>query len=236
MRGERFTREGVVTGTGLIMTSAVLLLALHSVARADENFEKVGVYLEQTVEDHDVEVRFEATGGDDGLATLSVVAPDGRTVVDFKAPESKLGIRQVNLETPEPKNNGTLKADFPEGAYRFSGSTVDGLKLHGQAKLTHRLPDATSFVHPRPGEKHLPVTGLEVQWRPVKNLRAWLVVIEDEASGSEFRVTLPVTTTAFAVPDGFLAAGTKYTLAIGAVTNEGNTTFIETAFSTAPQK
>jgi hypothetical protein len=219
-----------------ILTSAVLLLAFHSVGRADESFEKVGVYLERTVEDQDSEMRFEATGGDDGLATLKVVAPDGRTVIDFKAPDSKLGMRQVSLETPEPKNNGALQADFPEGVYRFTGSTVGGVKLQSEAKLSHRLPDATSFVHPRPDEKNLPVTGLQVRWSPVKNLAVWLVVIEHEATGSEFKVNLPATTTAFAVPDGFLAAGTKYKLAIGAVAKGGNTTFIETAFTTAAHK
>src|SRR6266852_7775247 len=117
-----------------ILTSAVLLLAFHSVGRADEKFEKVGVYLERTVEDQDSEVRFEAMGGNDGLATLKVVAPDGRTVIDFKAPDSKVGMRQVTLETPEPKNTGTLQADFPEGAYRFSGTTVKGGSLQGEAR------------------------------------------------------------------------------------------------------
>jgi hypothetical protein len=219
-----------------IVTSAVLLIAFHSVGRADEKFGKVGVYLERTVEDQDSEVRFEVTGGDVGLATLRVVAPDGRTVIDFKAPDSKLGMRQVSLETPEPKNNGALQADFPEGAYRFTGSTVGGVKLQGEAKLSHSLPDATSFVHPRPDEKNLPVTGLQVRWSPVKNLAVWLVVIEHEATGSEFKVHLPATTTAVGVPDGFLAAGTKYKLAIGAVAKGGNTTFIETAFTTAAHK
>ncbi len=219
-----------------IVASTVLLLTVHDAARADGRFEKVGVYLEQTVEDEDFEVRFEAIAGDEGLAALKVVAPDGRTVIDFTAPDSKLGMRQVTLETPEPKNNGTLQADFPAGSYRFTGRTVAGVTLQGEAKLSHRLPEASSFVHPRPDEKNVPVTGLQLRWSPVKNLAVWLLVIEHEASGSEFKVNLPATTTAFAVPDGFLAAATKYKLAIGAVAKDGNTTFIETAFTTAPHK
>src|SRR5258708_4914134 len=89
---ENFTGRLPVIRMTPIVTSAVLLIAFHSVGRADEKFGKVGVYLERTVEDQDSEVRFEVTGGDVGLATLRVVAPDGRTVIDFKAPDSKLGM------------------------------------------------------------------------------------------------------------------------------------------------
>jgi hypothetical protein len=226
-----------VTRMTPIVTAAVLALASHGVAHADGKFAKLGVYLEQTVEDEDSEVRFEAIGGDEGLASLQVVAPDGRTVVDFKAPDSKLGIRQVSLETPEPKkSDGRLQKDFPEGTYRFTGSTVSGAKLQGEARLSYGLPEPTSFVRPRPGEKDLPATGLQVRWSPVKNLALWQVVIEHEATGRSFKVNLPASVTAVAVPDGFLAAGTKYTLAVGAVAKDGNTTFVETTFTTAGRK
>src|SRR6266852_8237821 len=174
-----------------IVASAALLLALPGIGAAADKFEKLGVYFEQTIEDHDAELMFEAIGGNDGLATLKVVAPDGRTVIDFKAPDSKVGMRQVTLETPEPKNTGTLQADFPEGAYRFSGTTVKGGSLQGEARLSHKLPEASSFVHPKPEEKNLPVTGLRVRWSPVKDVARWLVVIEHEASGTEFRMHLP---------------------------------------------
>jgi hypothetical protein len=36
------------------------------------------------------------------------------------------------------------------------------------------------------------------------------------------------------VPPGFLAAGKKYKLAVGTVGREGNISFLETAFTTAP--
>ncbi len=61
------------------------------------------VHFEQNATDADMEVVFEVKAEDDGLAELFIVSPDGRTVVDFKAPESStLGIRQFRFESPEP--------------------------------------------------------------------------------------------------------------------------------------
>ena len=38
----------------------------------DRRFERPAVFLERNVEDRDVEIRFEVTGADDGLAALKV--------------------------------------------------------------------------------------------------------------------------------------------------------------------
>src|ERR1051326_942863 len=198
------SKAGEVTVTRMVtmVMGAGLVIALPGAAHADGKFSKVGVYLEQTVEDEDSEVRFEAIGGDEGLVGLQVVAPDGRMVVDFKAPDSKLGIRQVELETPEPKRtDGRLQKDFPEGTYHFSGTTVSGAKLQGEAKLSYAMPNATSLVRPRPDEKGVPTTGLQVRWSPVKDVGTWQVVVEHEASGRTFKVNLPAAATAVGAPD-----------------------------------
>src|SRR5258705_13979520 len=79
----------------------------------DGRFEKLSVYLERNVQDHDAEVRFEVTGAKDGLAALQVWAPGERTVIDLRTPDSKLGIRKLTVESPEPNDEGVVKADFP---------------------------------------------------------------------------------------------------------------------------
>ena len=58
------------------------------------------------------------------------------------------------------------------------------------------------------------------------------MTIEQEELALEITATLSGTATKFAVPDGFLAPGTEYTLAIGTVSKEGNTSFVETTFTT----
>lgn len=221
------------------MKNWIALAALAAVwapfggALAQEKFEKAKVYFEQNVQDKDVEVKFEATGGSAGLAAMKVVAPDGRTVVDFKSPDSKFGIRHLVLESPEPKNNGQIQKDFPAGVYKFSGTLVGGVALQGEATLSHKLPTPTSFIRPKPDEKNVPIKGLKASWAAVKDLRAVVVVIEQDSLGQEIKVTLPGNATTFAVPDGFLQAGLDYKISVGTVSSEGNGSFIETVFSTA---
>ena len=94
------------------------------------------VRFEQNATDGDVEVVFEAKGGDAGLAHFKVVSPDGRTVIDFNAPDSStLGIRQFRMESPEPKDVEALKTAYPEGKYLFSGTTLSGMTLAGEFTL-----------------------------------------------------------------------------------------------------
>jgi hypothetical protein len=219
-----------------ILTAGFLLLCSHGLAHAAEEFEHVAIRLEQNVTDRDAEVVIEATAGDVGLTTLKVVAPDGRTLVDFKAPDSKLGIRHFTLESPEPANDGRVQADFPKGEYSFSGSTVTGVELHGKATLSHTLPEAASFVRPRPDEEDLPVNGMKVEWKPVKTLAAWILTIEQEDTGRELTAKLPGNMTQFTVPDGFLIPDKEHKVAIGTLSQEGNSSFVETEFTTAGKK
>ena len=204
-----------------------------SAANAQQKFEKAKVYFEQNLLDKDVEVKFEATGGNAGLAAMKVVAPDGRTVVDFKSPDSKFGIRHLVLESPEPKNDGQIQKDFPAGVYKFTGTLVGGVALQGEATLSHKLPTPTSFIRPKPDEKNVPIKGLKASWAAVKDLAAVVVIIEQESLGQEIKVTLPGNATTFAVPDGFMQPGLDYKISVGTVSREGNGSFIETAFSTA---
>jgi hypothetical protein len=62
------------------------------------------------------------------------------------------------------------------------------------------------------------------------------VVIEQEATGRELRVSLPGVANGFTVPEVFLAAGTEYKVAIGTVSRDGNSSFVETSFRTAERK
>ena len=205
-------------------------------AHGADKFEKVAVYLEQNIQDKDAEVKFDAIGPGTGLATLQVTAPDGRVVVDFKAPASKLGIRHVTLESPEPANDGKLQADFPQGIYKFTAVTVAGVTLNGEAPLSHAFPKAATVIRPRPDEENVSATGLRVTWSEVKDIQAATVLIEQEETGQTMSVTLPANATGFAVPNGFLAAATNYKLAIGTIAKSGNRTVSETSFTTAGKK
>lgn len=202
-------------------------------AVAQEKFEKAKVYFEQNVQDKDVEVKFDVIGGSAGLATVKVTAPDGRTVIDFKAADSKMGIRHLILETPEPKNDGTIEKDFPAGVYKFTGTLVGGKTLQGESTLSHTLPASATFLRPRPDEKNVPLKGLRASWAVQKNLEAIVIILEQEKTGRDLRVTLAGDATSFSVPDGFLQPGMEYKIAVGTVAVGGNASFYETSFTTA---
>src|SRR5689334_12630421 len=115
LQGARPDMRNAVTACAWTALPVILTL-LPSTAPAEGRLGRAVVYLERNVVDKDVEIRFEVTGPSQGLSALRVTAPDGRTVLDLKAPDSKLGMRQFVLESPEPKDDGRLQADFPAGS------------------------------------------------------------------------------------------------------------------------
>lgn len=131
-------------------------------------FAVASVRFERNATDGDVEIVFEAKGGDAGLAYLEVTSPDGRTVVEFNAPDaSTLGIRQFHLESPEPTDVAALKAAYPEGKYQFRGRTVSGKTLAATSTLSHRLPATVQFATPAPEATNVAVANAKITWRAV---------------------------------------------------------------------
>jgi hypothetical protein len=210
---------------------AVALLLLSGAAAAEGQFEKALIYLERNIGDEDIEVRVVATANDGGFAALRVIAPDGRTVIDLKAPDSKLGVRQLDLESPELRDKARVQADFPAGTYRFEGTLVGGATLRAEATLRHAFPDAPTLTSPKPGQSELPVKGAKVRWEPVADAASWEVVLKEQGGAREMRAMLPANSTVFSIPDGFLVPGAKYEIAVGAIQQGGNRSYQEIEFT-----
>lgn len=191
------------------------------------------VHFEQNATDGDVEVVFEVKGGDDGLTSVTVTAPDGRTVVSAASPDtSTMGVRQYRFESPEPTDAARLKAAYPEGVYRFAGTTA-GARYASEATLSHRLPPGITGITPADDAEGVRVRGLRVTWTAVRDVASYVVGIEQPELGFNLSVTLPGSATSFAVPEGVLQPGHAYTLAIGTVATGGNASYVETTFATA---
>ena len=216
-----FTRAGVVTES----SSPPATFAIAS------------IHLEQNATDGDYEIVVEAMGGDEGLTKLTVTAPDGRIIVDFTGPQaSSLGMRQFRFESPEPRNFNSLKAAYPEGVYAFSGTTASGAKLEGNAKLSHKLAlSNATLLQPKPGAKGVSPKNLQITWTPVKNAVAYSLYIEQDRLNMSLNVRLLGSADSFTVPEGFLLTGTQYVLGVGAIMSNGNTSFVESSFTTAAQ-
>jgi hypothetical protein len=206
---------------GAILASVVASPALAAGGESGAPFETADVRFEQNATDGDVEVVFQVKGGDDGLAKLVVVAPDGRTVGSFEAPDaSTLGIRQFEFESPEPRDVAGLKAAYPEGVYTFTGSTVTG--------------EALTASNLRPGEEDVvSAEDPEISWAARDDVAAWIVEIEHDGLEVNLTARLPGGATSFTVPDGFLRPGMEYDLGLGSVAEGGNISYVETSFTTA---
>lgn len=192
------------------------------------------VHFEQNATDGDVEVVFEVKGGDDGLTSLTVTAPDGRTVMSAASPDtSTMGVRQYRFESPEPTDVPRLQKAYPEGAYRFAGTSTQGQRYTGEATLSHRLPPGITGITPADDAENVPVRGLRITWTAVPGVASYNVALEQPELDFNLSVSLPGTATSFAVPDGVLRAGHAYTLAIGTVAKGGNASYVETTFVTA---
>lgn len=199
-----------------------------------EPFETANVRFETNATDGDVEVVFEVKGGDEGLLNLKIVGPDGRTVVDFTAPDaSTMGIRQFRMESPEPTDIPALKKAYPEGAYKLSATDTEGTRFQGEATLNHTLPASVSFLTPEEEAEDVEIEGLQITWTPVAGMAAYIVEIEQDDLEVSIIATLSGDATSFAIPANFLAPGLEYTFAIGSVAENGNMSFVETTFTTA---
>ena len=226
-----FARATVVSA--LVLVAGGLAGRAEAQPAATAAFPVATVHLERNTTDSDYEVVFEVTGAQDGLAELTVLGPDRRTVVAFKAPDSStLGIRGFRFESPEPSDIKAVKSAYPEGIYEFSGRTTKGAKFAGKSTLSHRLAATATLVKPATATASVSVKGLRLAWSPVEGVASYAVGIKQEELNVNLTALLPASSTSFGVPDGFLVPGKKYTLAVGTVTREGNITYVETTFTT----
>ena len=221
----------------LILASGTLLLQPAPAVGPPSSFAIASIHFEQNATDGDFEAVVEVKGGNEGLAKLAVVSPDGRTVIDVTAPAATtLGVRQLRFESPEPGDFATLKAAYPEGAYTFTGTTAAGARYEGTATLQHALPAAAAFLRPAARGRGVGVTDLVVTWTSVRNAAAYIVTIEQPDLDVSITARLPGSMDRFVVPHGFLRTGTAYQLGIGTVTGGGNISFVETTFTTAEKE
>src|SRR5213593_2645152 len=179
-----FARAAVVSALAVSVV-VVIVSGLPGPADAQASaataFPTATVHLERNATDNDFEVVFEVKGADDGLAELTVVSPDRRTVVAFKAPDaSTLGIRSFRFESPEPTDMKALKAAYPEGVYEFSGRTTKGAKFAGKSTLSHRVVAKPTLVKPATPTATLSVKDLRLAWSPVEGATSYSIGIKQD--------------------------------------------------------
>ncbi len=200
--------------------------------------------------DASVIVEVNDTDGDAGLQIfldadawrrVRVFRPDGRRITDFRTagPVKNYGLTELFSESSEPPFEvfplARFKELFPEGVYRFRGTTIDGDRLAGRARLSHDIPDGPDILFPE-DEAELARDEAVVRWRPGSqpagvDIVGYQVVVTREDPLREFIVDLPASARSLTISPEFLRSGIEYALEVLAVEASGNQTLTEIAFT-----
>lgn len=189
-------------------------------------------------------VEVDATVGDAGVqffldgepwSSMAVFGPNGRTVleVDAKGRLKGWGLTELFSESNEPPFAEVplevFKRRFPEGRYRFVGTSVDGDRLVGVARLSHDIPNGPEITSPDDGAS-VPRKGVVARWSGAAEpagirIVGYRVIVTREDPLRIYSVDLPPAARSVPVPAAFLEPGTEYELEIQAIEESGNQTF-----------
>jgi hypothetical protein len=200
----------------------------------------------------DLFIEINATDGDAGLQMdldgedwrrLILRDPSGRTLMNVTN-QGRLrgyGLTGMTFESSEPPFSEVplrrFRARFPEGRYRFSGTTVEGRRLVGSDRLTHDIPAAPKVVAPAEDALVDPA-GLAVRWEPVTQRRGirivrYIVIVTEAGTERELSMELGPGASDAAIPPGFLVGGREYAVEVLARDRSGNQTITEVRFRTS---
>ena len=199
------------------------------------------LFIEVSATDRDAGLQLRLDGH--AWRRLALRDPRGRTVLDVEPRRGLDGYGLTGLtfesgELPfhlEPFRR--LRARFPEGRYRFAGTTIEGDRLIGSDRLTHDVPDAPQVVAPEPDARVDPAAGVVATWRPVTGPRGieitgYIVTVSEDRAERELSMDLGPDVTSAAIPAAFLQPGDEYDIEVIARESSGNRTITEVPFRT----
>ena len=203
-----------------------------------------------------------ATAGDAGIQVfldgepwknVKIFRPDGVQIFKVQAMGNleEFGLTELFSESNEPPFDELSLEEvlemFPEGKYKFEGTTVEGGMLKSTATLDHDLPCGPVIVSPGVLDPNMAM----IEWNDVTNaldpetgecgestdvdIVAYQVIVEQQNPQTPplvFSVFIPAGTTEVTVPQEFLAAGTDWKFEVLAIEASGNQTISESTFET----
>lgn len=231
-------------GAAVVVAS---LTAAATVAQADTDgrqrlqFSRAKILFELNASAQDAGIQALLDG--EGWDEVKVIGPDGQLLLSIEAEGSvgDIGVTELFFESAEPSLADLpldeLQAMFPEGRYRFRGTTVEGQRLVGSAMLSHDIPGKPNVVSPAEGGVLDPANAV-IAWDPVTEpagieIAGYQVIVELPDPLRVFSVDLPAGDTSVTVPAEFLEPDTEYKFEVLAVATNANQTIHEGTFSTA---
>ncbi|MCP4205105.1 MAG: hypothetical protein GY769_24615 [bacterium] len=203
------------------------------------------------LDDTEIRIEINDTDGDAGIQvfldgegwdSMQMTGPNG---IEFSVlAENSVGLQGITeffFESAEPsfeeQSLEELLALFPEGKYKFRGTTTEGKKLRGKATLTHALPAAPVQITPVDGEDVDPDNAV-FMWEavadpPGSEIVGYEVVIEcEEPQFTKTTANVGAAVTSITVPPQVLnqedADECKWEVL--AIEESGNQTISETEF------
>ncbi|MDH3255079.1 MAG: hypothetical protein OEM62_08820 [Acidobacteriota bacterium] len=214
-----------------------LIAALATPAAWAKRLEDAEVYFEINDTDGDAGIHVFLDGV--GWDMMQMTGPNG---VEFSVlAESGVGMQGITeffFESAEPsfeeQSLDELLALFPEGRYRFIGTTTEGNRLRGKARLNHSLPDAPILLFPAEGDEVDPDDAV-FSWGEVDDpaggeIDVYQVVVECEEPGSEIAVEVPADILQITIPPEIFEGQEECKWEVLAVEEYGNRTISEAAF------
>jgi hypothetical protein len=241
-------RKVVAPSLALAAIAGALSGAVAIAAHGDSTAQRKPVRLEVA----EVFIEVNATDGDAGLQVnvdsedwrqLTIRDPRGRPVLDI-AGVGRLGswgLTGMTFESSEPPFEKVpfrrFRARFPAGRYTFSGARIDGRRVTGADRLTHRIPAAPRVLTPARNAVVDP-DDLVVTWKPVTRPRGtrivrYIVIAADARTDREMEMALSPTVTSATIPPTFLRPPGRYAIEVLARERSGNQTITEVPVRTA---
>jgi hypothetical protein len=218
----------------LSVGSAVCLLATYPTYAGGGSKTELDIemFYQFSASDNDAEVTIGIEMPEHPIDSLAILAPDEHTVARIRS-RDRLGLAEVELESAEPSVEAVQRA-YPEGVYRFSGWSVDGTLLHGRARITHDVVGAPDFFNFSPCDEEVdPRSWVTIAWNSVAGADGgYEIIIEQDDTGANLRITQAADRSSFVIPEGFLAPGLEYEIEMKSVTAAGNKTSASCEFST----
>lgn len=205
----------------------------------------------ETVEFKDASliVEINATDGDAGLQisldhdpwqSIAIFGPDGRKLMDLrnKGDLADFGLTELFSESSEPPFTelplDEFKELWPEGIYRFTGRTIDGVHLRSDVEFVHAFPTEPAITQPEADGEVSPAD-LVIAWEPTPQpagveVTEYQVTLSNEDTGMTLDVEVPASVTEIAVPTTFAEPG-EYKVEVASIDATGSRTFQEVGFT-----
>jgi hypothetical protein len=136
--------------TIMLATAVAVFLTMGQPAlSAEVELDEAKVFIEWNSTDSDHGIQF--FWDSDGFTKMTVSNESGKVLsINTRSNVKRQGLTETAIESVEPEESEQTREEFferfPEGTYEFSGISIDGENIEGEAEFTHDLLEPVVFT------------------------------------------------------------------------------------------